>query len=66
MQAILKGQDAGGTFFLQGTLPYRNGAGFGTGNAVSDAISCFDKILRNERCCGNATCKGRASDHKGE
>ena len=56
----------GGNPFLQGGSPYRRGAGFGARDAISDAISDFDKILRKPRLCQNATCKERASEHKGE
>ena len=35
-------------------------------DAISDAISDLDKILRNKRFCQNATCEERASEHEGE
>ena len=38
----------GGNLFLQGGSPYRKGAGSGARDAISDAISDFDKILAKE------------------
>ena len=62
----LKDGWVGGNPFLQGGSPYRKGAGSGARDAISDGISDFDKILRNKRFCGNATCKEGAGEHEGE